>query len=80
MIRQHDILAHEAVIARRPLDRADSYLVLYPTGRFAWTSDPAQATPFASMREAARMALRLPAELKAYGLPRKVELDPATLH
>jgi hypothetical protein len=68
-----------AVVSRTDV-RADapvSYLCLTETGAPDWTRDPARATIFASMREAARMALRLPAALRAYGLPRGPE---AALH
>lgn len=51
-----------------------SYLLLSETGAAGWTSDPKAATAFASMREATRMALRLPSHLRAYGLPRGGEL------
>jgi hypothetical protein len=47
-----------------------SYLLLTATGAADWTHDPAAATAFESMREATRMAMRLPASLRAYGLPR----------
>ena len=53
----------------------DRYLVLAESGRFEWTADPRQATAFDSMREAARMALRLPATLRAFGLLRDIEVD-----
>jgi hypothetical protein len=53
---------------------AGKYLVVTPLGQMVWTDDPAAATPFESMREAARAALRLPASLKAFGLPRDPEL------
>jgi hypothetical protein len=53
----------------------DRYLILADNGRFEWTQDPSQATAFASMREAARMALRLPAALRAFGLLRDIEVD-----
>jgi hypothetical protein len=52
---------------------SERYLVLCPDGRSDWTSDPQCATAFVSMREAARMAFRLPANLKAYGLPLSAE-------
>ena len=52
-----------------------SYLRLNEAGAAAWTGDPGQATTFASMREATRMALRLPAALRAYGLPRAPEMS-----
>lgn len=54
-----------------------SYLMLTPAGAADWTNDPKAATAFASMREATRMAMRLPAALKAYGLPHRAEI---TLH
>ena len=51
-----------------------SYLCLTPAGEPGWTLDPLDATSFPSLREAARMALRLPASVRAYGLPRRLEL------
>jgi hypothetical protein len=54
---------------------AGKYLVVTPFGQVVWTDDPASATAFESMREAARAALRLPASVKAYGLPRDAELS-----
>jgi hypothetical protein len=51
------------------------YLILSEAGAADWTSDPARATAFASMREATRMALRLPASVRAYGLPRQAEIS-----
>jgi hypothetical protein len=65
-----------AVVSRtdaRP-EAAVIYLRLTEAGAPDWTGDPARATTFASMREAARMALRLPAALRAYGLPRSPEV------
>jgi len=53
------------------------YLQLADDGRASWTGDPAHATAFASMREAARAAFRLPAALRAYSLLRSVELTLA---
>jgi hypothetical protein len=53
----------------------DRYLVVAENGRYEWTNDPSKATAFASMREAARMALRLPATLRAFGLLRDIEVD-----
>ena len=65
-----------AIVARPAAgaDAHDSYLQLNADGQPSWTRDPASATPFASMREAARAAFRLPASVRAYGLPRSVEL------
>lgn len=59
---------------------ADSYLLIRPDGAVAWVKDPMQATPFPSMREAARAALRLPAAARAFGLPRQPELALRNLH
>ena len=62
---------HPAIVSRRQLfpQAHQSYLRVSPQGAATWIDDPEQATAFASMREAARMALRLPAGLKAFGLP-----------
>ncbi|MBS0362069.1 MAG: hypothetical protein JSR98_11860 [Proteobacteria bacterium] len=51
-----------------------SYLTLSDSGAADWTCDPLAATAFASMREATRAAMRLPAALKAYGLPHRSEV------
>ncbi len=45
------------------------YLHLAPDGRMRWVLDPLNATPFASMRDAVRMAVRLPAKHRAFALP-----------
>lgn len=59
----------------------DRYLVVTPGGRYDWTSDPRVATAFASMREAARMAVTLPSSLRAFGLLRDIEVDAhGTVH
>ena len=50
-----------------------TYLTLAADGAPDWTADPEAATAFASMREATRMAMRLPAALKAFSLPRGSE-------
>jgi hypothetical protein len=68
-------------LVTRPLLRPrdpDQYLLLTPRGAL-WTTDPVAATPFESMREATRAAARLPAVLRAFGLPRASELH-AALH
>lgn len=66
---------HPAVVARTDLARdAERYLLVMPAGRKIWVADPEAATAFASMREATRMAMRLPACERAYGLPREAEL------
>ena len=72
-----------AAIVARPVTSAaepDCYLRLDDRGQPSWTRDPADATPFDSMREAARAAFRLPASLRAYSLPRAVELSLARPH
>jgi hypothetical protein len=51
------------------------YLILSDTGQPDWTADPQAATAFVSMREAMRMAMRLPASVRAYGLPRQAEVS-----
>jgi hypothetical protein len=73
---------HAALVSRpqaRPDERA-VYLMLTPQGQPAWTHDPATATAFSSMREATRMAMRLPANLRAFGLLRDVEVTLAKPH
>jgi len=63
--------ANPAVVARTdPKLASESYLLMMPQGRAVWVADPDAATPFASMREATRMAMRLPAGQRAFGLPR----------
>lgn len=73
---------HTAVVSRpqmRPSDEA-TYLLLTPQGQPAWTHDPESATAFASMREATRAAMRLPASLRAFGLLRDVEVALSKPH
>ena len=55
-----------------PVGFADRFLHLTETGAAEWVLDQDAATPFASMREAARMAVRLPAERRAFGVPREL--------
>jgi hypothetical protein len=50
------------------------YLQLADDGAMTWVHDPLAATPFPSMRDAMRMALRLPAKLRAFSLPREGEM------
>ncbi len=73
---------HTAIVARPAIyaDENDRYLRFDDRGEATWTLDPADATSFDSMREAARAAFRLPASFRAYGLPRSVELSLATAH
>lgn len=65
-----------AVVTRAPIHPWDpnQYLRVSADGPESWTSDPAAATAFASMREAARAALRLPSALRAFGLPLQAEI------
>lgn len=56
------------------------YLQLSETGAMSWVRDPLAATPFPSMRDATRMAMRLPARFRAYGLRRDVEVTLHQLH
>ena len=64
------LVPHVALVARTDAADQASYLLLTPAGEAAWVERPDEATAFASMREAARMAARLPAKLRAFGLPR----------
>jgi len=62
--------AHPAVVAKAAIGAIpEHYLQLTPAGATVWVADPQAATPFASMREATRMAMRLPASLRASSLP-----------
>lgn len=62
---------NSALVARTEIGaNQERYLLVTPAGAPDWVADPAAATPFASMREATRMALRLPSSLRAFGLPR----------
>lgn len=73
--------ANSAVVARTdPTSEAETYLLVMPAGRAIWVPDPEAATAFASMREATRMATRLPASRRAYGLPREAELAVHRAH
>jgi len=73
--------AHLAVVARTdPVRDAERYLLVSPAGPAVWVEDPEAATPFASLREATRMAMRLPARDRAYGLPVDAEWTPHATH
>jgi hypothetical protein len=73
--RPYGFPEHSALVTRAPYRATDpdNYLVLTSLGP-AWTLDPAGATPFRSMKEAMRAALRLPGEIRAFGLPLESEL------
>ena len=66
--------------ATRASDAHDQYLLLTPLGQAQWVDNPEVATPFSSMREATRMAMRLPAALPAFCLPREPELSLRYAH
>jgi hypothetical protein len=66
--------ARPAVVSKTNKTLAQ-YLRLEPNGAPVWVLDPTMATPFGSMREAARMALRLPSGERAFGMPLEVEID-----
>jgi len=73
--------ANPAVVAKTdPMRETARYLLVMPAGRAIWVADPQMATAFASMREATRVATRLPACQRAYGLPREAELAVHSLH
>ena len=61
-------------------DQRDRYLFLTPLGQVVWVDNPEAATTFGSMREATRMAMRLPSSLRAFGLPREPELALRRMH
>jgi hypothetical protein len=65
---------HPALVAKSDAADHATYLLLTPDGRTVWVEKPAAATALESMRDAARMAARLPASLRAFGLPRSAEL------
>lgn len=60
-----------AVVARIADYAADgpAYLRLAADGAMEWVAAQCDATPFVSMREATRHATRLPAKLRAFGIP-----------
>jgi hypothetical protein len=68
-------VSHPAIVARREVlhDVADLFLQLDAGGVSRWTDDEDAATAFDSLREAMRAAARLPAALRAYGIPRPAE-------
>lgn len=67
---------HQAVVTRTTAGGDQcQYLRIDAAGAAVWIADPSQASAFASMREAARMAFRLPAALRAFGMPLEVEAD-----
>ena len=71
------VASRAAVVSKPAFGRTDpsQYLKVDQEGRSAWVTDPLAATVFPSMRDATRMAVRLPSGLRAYGLPLEVEVD-----
>jgi hypothetical protein len=72
-----DLSHRPAVVSRAPAHPWDpmQYLQICEGKAEGWTLDPAAATAFASMRDAVRAALRLPAAVRAFGLPLQTELN-----
>lgn len=68
-----DITTLPAFVARIADYAADgpAYLRLAADGAMEWVARKCDATPFISMREATRLATRLPAALRAFGVPRR---------
>ncbi len=68
-----DVGSLPAVVARIADYAADgpAYLHLAADGAVEWVARQCDATPFISMREATRLATRLPSALRAFGLPRR---------
>ena len=64
-----------AVVARSDaLHKAKAqFLQFSPDGAARWIDDPGDATAFESMREATRAAIRLPAALRAFSMPRPAD-------
>ncbi len=52
-----------------PFVHESRYLQITPAGALQWVGDPEAATAFESMLEAVRMATRLPAAQRAFGIP-----------
>ena len=63
-----------ALVTRTDTSDGGGYLLVNAAGRPEWVARPELATVFASMREAMRAAMRLPAKIRAYGLPLEPEL------
>jgi hypothetical protein len=57
------------VVKTDPVAHADRFLRVTEAGLFQWALEPTSATVFPSMREATRMAMRLPAGDRAFGVP-----------
>ena len=62
-----------AYVARNTHTADPVFLMISPSGEQDWVPDTARATPFPSVREATRHALRMPARFRAFGLLRRCE-------
>jgi hypothetical protein len=62
-----------AYVARATHTADPVFLMISPSGEQDWVPDTARATPFPSVREATRHALRMPARFRAFGLLRPCE-------
>ena len=70
----YEIAEVSALVAHIPGSGAQgpAYLRMTDDGESQWVSDPSAATCFHSLREATRLATRLPRTLRAFGIPRRV--------
>jgi hypothetical protein len=68
-----DVATFPAFVARIADYASDgpAYLRLSDDGVSEWVARQSEATAFISMREATRHATRLPARLRAFGVPRR---------
>lgn len=65
--------AMSAFVARMSVTPEPIFLMIAPNGEHDWVADAARATPFPNVREATRLALRLPSRFKAFGLLHRIE-------
>jgi hypothetical protein len=72
MLMQSTSAGRGAVVSKSDPGRPSEYLRLGEAGAMSWVQDPTAATPFPSLRDATRVALRLPAKLRAFGLPLEI--------
>jgi hypothetical protein len=72
--------ASPALVAKADPAHREAFLKLTGAREPIWIADPDEATRFASMREAMRMAMRLPGRLRAYGVPASSGLAGERLH
>ena len=67
--RANHVPAGALVAKIDPVAHTDRFLRVTEAGLFQWAPDPSSATVFPSLREATRMAMRLPAGDRAFGVP-----------